>query len=169
MEDVKVMKWVFTSEMLKPILSQLTTHHSSKIVAHWQHKQREWISAQQFVVHFGKGCSKMMTLCLNEWNIKIIPSHTYQGLKSMFESCNSHESFNDQLKQAWINRPGAIKYSTIFWSRHQSTWKIPMAFNKSHYYLKSTHCRKPKMPKAGRGIKRKRQITKTLQKSKKTK
>ena len=98
MEDVKAMKRVFTTETLKPILSQLTIHHSSKILARWQQKRKEWIGAQQFVVHFGKDCSKTMALRLNERNI------TYQGLESMFDSCDSHESFDDLLKQAGINR-----------------------------------------------------------------
>ena len=112
-------------EMLELILSQLTIRHSSQIAAHWQKKRKEWIGAQQFVVHFGRDCSKTMALRLNEWNIM----YHRNGY-------NSHESFNDQLKQAKVNRKAwCNKIWHHFRNRCQSTYLKDNTndFYKSHY------------------------------------
>ena len=98
LEDVKAMRQIFTTDTMNPVLSQLTIRNSRQITDQWQAKRNEWVAAQQFVVHFGRDCSKTMAIRLKEWNI------TYDELKSFFSEYNTSEAFDDQLRQRGIHR-----------------------------------------------------------------
>ena len=98
LEDVKAMRQIFTTDTMNPVLSQLTIRNGCQITDQWQAKWNEWVAAQQFVVHFGRGCTKTMAIRLKEWNI------TYDELKSFFSEYNTSEAFDDQLCQRGIHR-----------------------------------------------------------------
>ena len=54
MEDVKAMVAVFSSDLLKNVLSQLTFQSQAQILSYWQDRSKEWLDAQQFVTKMGK-------------------------------------------------------------------------------------------------------------------
>ena len=68
-----MLRQIFSTGTMNPVLSQLTIYNSCQIMDQWQVKRNEWVAAQQFVVHFGRDCTKMMGIRLKEWNI------TYDG------------------------------------------------------------------------------------------
>ena len=54
MEDVKAMVAVFSSDLLKTVLSQLTFQSQAQILSYWQDRSKEWLDAQQFVTKMGR-------------------------------------------------------------------------------------------------------------------
>ena len=99
MEDVKAMEAVFSSDLMKTVLSQLTIRNHPQIVAYWQERSNEWLGAQQFVTHMGRECSRTMALRLNERDL------TYDKLRDIFDNCNAEEtSFHDHLRKAGVTR-----------------------------------------------------------------
>ena len=68
-------------------------------MAYWQNLHHERIASQQYIVHFGRSCAKMMAKCLNEHGI------TYKMLKSTFEdNCDDHHTFDSQLHEAGVKQ-----------------------------------------------------------------
>ena len=99
MEDVKVMKAVFTSDLIKDMLSTLLVRSHGQIVAYWHQKSKEWLSAQQFVAHMGRDCTQTMSVCLNKWDI------TYDNLRDIFEKCKTDKAvFHSYLLEAGVAR-----------------------------------------------------------------
>lgn len=99
MEDVKAMQAVFSKDTMKPVLSQLSLRTHGQIVAYWQERSKEWLSAQQFVTRMGRDCTRTMAVRLNEWNI------TYENLQETFdEHMRDEESFNKHLCDAGVTR-----------------------------------------------------------------
>ena len=71
---------------------------NSNIVAYWKMLHQKRMVSQQFIIHFGKACTKMMAKCLNEHSI------TYEMLKSTFEdNCDNRQAFDSQLHE-WRNK-----------------------------------------------------------------
>ena len=66
MEDVKAMVAVFSSDLMKTVLSKLSVRSHAQIVSYWQQKRKEWVNAQQFVTHMGRDCTQTMAVHLNE-------------------------------------------------------------------------------------------------------
>ena len=131
MEDVKAMKAVFTGDLMKDMLSQLSVQPHGQIVAYWQQKSKEWLSTQQFMTHMGRDCMRTMAVHFNEWGI------TYDDLRDTFEKCKTDETvFHSHLLKAGVaRRPWRNKlwqhfsknnllysfsslYSSLFYSNH---------------------------------------------------
>ena len=98
MEDVKAMKAVFSSDFMKDVLSNLSIRSHAQIVAYWQQKSREWLNAQQFVMHLGRDCTQTMALCLNERGL------LYDDLKRIFDRSTDEASFHSHLFDAGVAR-----------------------------------------------------------------
>ena len=69
MEDVKAMKAVFSSNLMRDVMSNLSIRSHAQIVTYWQQKSREWLNTQQFVTYLGRDCTRTMALRLNERGI----------------------------------------------------------------------------------------------------
>ena len=101
MEDVRAMKRIFCSNLLHPVLSNLSIRSKSDIVGHWQTLHHERVTSQQFIIHLGSSCTKTMAKRLNESNI------TIDVLKSVFEqNCDDRQAFNNELQMAGVKRKG---------------------------------------------------------------
>ena len=99
LEDVRAMKRIFSSDLLHPLLSNLTIQSKSNIVAYWQRLHHERIVSQQFIIHLWRAYTKMMAKRLNEHGI------TYEMLKSTFEdNCDDRQAFDSQLHEAGVKR-----------------------------------------------------------------
>ena len=99
MEDVKAMRAVFTSDLMKDVLSKLSVQFHDQIIAYWHQKSKEWLSAQQFVTHMGRDCTQTMAMHLNKWGI------TYDDLRDIFEKCKTDETvFHSHLLEAGAAR-----------------------------------------------------------------
>ena len=59
-------------------MSNLSIRSHAQIVTYWQQKSREWLNAQQFVMHLGRGCTRTMALRLNERGL------LYDDLKQIY-------------------------------------------------------------------------------------
>ena len=92
-------KAVFSSNLMKTVLSQLTIRSHPQIVAYWQERSKEWLGAQQFVTHMGRECTRTMALRLNERDL------TCNKLGDTFDKCNAEEtSFHNHLLKAGVTR-----------------------------------------------------------------
>ena len=99
LEDVRAMKRIFYSDLLYPLLSNLTIQSKSNIVAYWQMLHHERIVSQQFIIHFERACTRTMAKRLNEHSI------TYKILKSTFtDNCDDRQAFDSQLHKAGVKR-----------------------------------------------------------------
>ena len=101
MEDARAMKRIFPSNLLYPVLSNLSIRSKSDIVGHWQTLNHERVTSQQFIIHLGTSCTKMMAKRLNEHNT------TIDVLKFIFEqSFDDCQSFNNKLQMTEVKRKG---------------------------------------------------------------
>jgi len=115
MEDVKAMKAVFSSNLMKTVLSQLTIRSHAQIVAYWQERIKEWLGAQQFVTHMGRDCTQTMAVRLNKWDL------TYDRLRETFDKCKTDEaSFHHHLLEAGVSRRAWQSKIWLHFSKKQS-------------------------------------------------
>ena len=99
LEDVRAKKKIFSSNLLHPLLSNLTIHSKNDVVVYWQTLHHERVTSQQFIIHLRSSCTKTMAKRLNEYNI------TFEMLKSTFEdNCDDRQAFNNQLQIARVKR-----------------------------------------------------------------
>ena len=99
MADVKAMEAVFSSDLMKDVLSKLSIQTHAQIVTYWQQKSKEWLSAQQFVTHMGRDCTRTMAVRLNEWGLR------YDDLRDIFDNYKTDEaSFHSHLLEAGVAR-----------------------------------------------------------------
>ena len=99
MEDVKAMVAVFSSNLMKTVLSKLSVRSHAQIVCYWQQKSKEWLNAQQFVIHMGRDCTRTMAVCLNKGGLR------YEDIREIYDKCKPDEaSFYANLLEAGITR-----------------------------------------------------------------
>ena len=117
MEDVKAMEAVFSSDLMKAVLSKLSVRSHAQIVSYWQQKSKEWLNAQQFVTHMGRDCTRTMAVRLNEWGLR------YEDLSEIFDKCKPDEaSFHANLLEAGVTRrPWRSKLWLHFSKKHSSS------------------------------------------------
>jgi len=115
MEDVKAMKAVFTSDLMRDVLHNLSIRSHARMVAYWQQKSREWLNAQQFVTHLGRDCTRTMAVRLNERGL------LYDDLKRIFDRSTDETSFHSHLVEAGVARKPWRSKLWLHFSKKQSS------------------------------------------------
>ena len=101
LEDVRAMEKIFCSNLLHDALSKLSIRNKSDIVGHCHALHHERATSQQFIIHPGRCCTKMMAKHLNEHNI------TIEMLKSISkQNFDDRQAFNNELQIAGVKRKG---------------------------------------------------------------
>ena len=132
MEDVKAIVAVFSSDLLKTVLSQITVRSQAQILSYWQDKSKEWLDAQQFVTKMGKECTKTMAIRLNESGL------TYDKLRGIFDEHKADEaSFHHHLIEAGVTRKTWRSKLWHHFLKKQSSYSILFlnGFYESHHQL----------------------------------
>ena len=92
MADVQNMKQIFTTTMLRPILTNLTVRTGEEM---WKNSSKRWNDrriSQAYIAKMGKLCSPKLAICLHEKGI------TYDQLCAAFLRFSSKE-FEKWLKE----------------------------------------------------------------------
>ena len=99
MENVKAMVAVFSSDLMRTVLSKLSVRSHAQIVSYWQQKSKERLNAQQFVMHMGRDCTRTMAVHLNKGGLR------YEDYREIYDKCKPDEaSFHTNLLVAGITR-----------------------------------------------------------------